>query len=102
MEAGEHKDVTNNGRDVNGRDMMHCRNCQSTINTYGEEPGLKALARFKCVPNCKNCASLRNSYDRAPAVPIGGTCNTIHHTCPICGARWWQFNTHFHLWGQVE
>lgn len=102
MEAGEHKNVINNGRDVNGRDMMHCQNCQSTINTFGEENGLRALAKFKCVPNCQNCKNFRHSHEGNPAVPPGGSCNDAYHVCPICGARWWQFNNHFHLWAQVE
>jgi len=102
MEAGEHKNVTNNGSDVNGRDMMHCRDCGSTINTFGEEPGLNALAKFKCMPDCENCNGLRGSYSGGPAVPLGGDCNTTYHTCPICGAKWWQFNTYYHLWAQVE
>lgn len=102
MESGEHKRIINQGRDINGRDMIHCQICQHTVNVFGEKRGLQAFANFKCVPNCQNCKSLDCSFDEAPAIPSGGEINDTYHTCPICEARWWQFNTHFHLWAQVE
>lgn len=50
---------------------------------------------------CSNCDALDHSFDQRPAVPLGGSCTDILHVCPVCGKRWWQFNTHFHLWKNV-
>jgi hypothetical protein len=51
---------------------------------------------------CANCEALEHSFDQKPAVPRGGSCNDILHECPLDGQRWWQFNTHFHLWRKVR
>jgi hypothetical protein len=100
-QAGEHKNVINQGRDINGLTMVHCFDCKSTTRDADEERAMRKMAVDRCVPNCENCRRLRGSYDGAPAVPEGGSCNDSFHTCPRCGKRWWQFNTHFHLWGQA-
>lgn len=50
---------------------------------------------------CENCDRLDHSCDTKPAVPDGGTCNDILYVCP-CGQRWWQYNTHFHLWQRAN
>ena len=98
--AGEHKQVINKGFDINGYTMVYCVECKSTTRGVSEEKALEKMTIDRCVPNCKNCENLRSSHDGAPAVPTGGSCNDSHHTCPHCGKRWWQFNKHFHLWGQ--
>ena len=50
---------------------------------------------------CFNCQAAGNSSDRNPFVPPGESCNTIFWTCPSCGQRWMQFNTHYHLWQPI-
>jgi hypothetical protein len=51
---------------------------------------------------CSNCEALEHSHDRKPAVPLRGSCNDILHECPLCKQKWWQINTHFHLWQRVK
>ncbi len=51
---------------------------------------------------CSNCEALSKSNSTKPAVPMNGTCNDILHECPLDGQKWWQMNTHFHLWQKVK
>jgi len=100
--VGPHKQVgTVNQRDINGRVMVGCRECGTYAHAPTEEEATQDLSRTSCSPACENCKSLRYSYDGKPAVPIRGSCNDILHTCPNDSNRWWQTNTHFHLWQQV-
>lgn len=99
-QAGEHKRVDSLGPDINRLVMVHCIDCESTTRGINEEEALEKMATDRCVPNCENCKRLRRSYDKVPAIPEGGSRYDTHHTCPNCGKRWHQFNTHYHLWGQ--
>ena len=101
LTAGEHKIVINKGLDINKLTMVYCSNCKSITRGIAEEKALEKMAIDRCVPNCKNCENLRNSYRGAPAVPTGGSCNDSDHACPNCGKKWWQYNRHYHFWGQV-
>lgn len=82
-------------KDINGLPMFRCNVCKTYTRNKDHFIGVV------CNPNCKNCEALRSSYDGAPAVPHGGTCNMILHTCTNDGNRWWQYNSHFHLWKHV-
>lgn len=88
-------------KDINNRFMVTCRDCETTAHAYKLEEARFNLSMVSCSPNCQNCKKLRHSYDRAPAVPIGGSCNDKLHVCPNDGNRWWQGNDYFHLWQQV-
>ncbi len=89
------------GTDVNGRVMVECTTCKNIARAVDETQAKADLATTSCNPGCANCQRLRQSASTAPAVPTGGTCNDHLHTCPNDGNRWWQSNTHFHLWQQV-
>lgn len=99
--VGQHLHVEKIGKDVNHRIMLICRDCKTCAHAFDEEEARRDLAAVKCVPDCENCKALRHSYDRKPAVPKGGSCNDITHTCPNDGNHWWQSNPYFHLWQQV-
>lgn len=99
--GSHHRTELSDSKDVNGRYMVTCRDCETCAHAYQVEDAEADLASAPCVSNCDNCNKLRRSYDDAPAVPLGGTCNTVLHICPNDGRRWWQSNTHFHLWQQV-
>jgi hypothetical protein len=100
-QTGQHKNVANWGKDINNLTMIHCYDCGATAHATNEQQGRENLATTNCVKDCRNCRNLRNSHSKAPAIPEGGTCNDVHHICPNCGKRWWQFNTHLHLWQQM-
>jgi hypothetical protein len=102
MNTGPHINVEiSSTRDINGLCMVTCRVCGTCAHAVDEKQAMVDLAKTKCSSNCENCKSLRASYDGKPAVPLGGTCNDVNHVCPNDGNRWWQYNTHFHLWKQV-
>ena len=97
---GPHAEVEDLGRaDVNGRPMFMCNVCHTFTRDFTHFAGFSV----PCIPEggCKNCDALSHSHAGAPAVPLGGNCNTILHECPNDGRRWWQFNDYFHLWQQV-
>ncbi len=96
---GRHEGVRDCGRDINGRIMLACDTCGVFAHSYADP--FEDLKKTSCNPNCWNCKALRESSTRSPAVPIRGTCNDTLHTCPFDGNRWWQSNSHFHMWHQV-
>jgi hypothetical protein len=98
---GQHKRTKHSGEDINRLQMVRCLDCEADSHAIDIPTAEKNLAEVKCAPDCENCKSLRHSYSKKPAVPIDGDCNTILHTCPNDGNRWWQTNGHFHLWKQV-
>jgi len=98
---GDHKRTECIGEDINRLQIVVCRDCGTDAHAVDIPTAEKDLATIKCAPDCENCKKLRHSFDGAPAVPIGGSCNTKLHVCPYDGNRWWQFNGHFHLWKQV-
>ncbi len=98
---GQHQRTEVSGKDVNGLCMVGCLDCGTYAHAVDVASAEKDLAATTCAPDCSNCNGLRHSCDKRPAVPIGGTCNTILHTCPKDGNKWWQFNSFFHLWQQV-
>lgn len=89
------------GKDVNGRYMVICRDCGACAHHYDKDQAARNLRNWNCSADCTNCKSLMYSHDRSPAVPVGGSCNDKLHRCPNDGNRWWQTNTHFHLWQAV-
>jgi hypothetical protein len=93
--VGEHTQVTDNGPDINGFAMVVCGVCHTRADCEED------LARVRCNAHCQNCKNLRRSNDEKPAVPAGGSSIHVLHVCPYDGNRWWQSNTHFHLWQQV-
>lgn len=100
--AGEHTKVERlEQKDINGRLMVVCRSCDTFAHAHTHKEAVDDLSTTSCAPNCANCKSLSNSNDRAPAVPLRGSCNDVLHVCPNDGNRWWQMNTHFHLWQRV-
>ena len=80
----------------NTRPTFHCLDCGAI--GHSEEEMLFMI----CSSECKNCQSLRGSHSKAPAVPLDGDCNTLLHTCPNDGNKWWQSNDFFHLWQRVR
>ena len=101
-ELGEHaRAETESGRDINHRFMATCRNCHTTAHAPTEAEAEANLAKSPCVDDCQNCNNLRHSGSTHPAVPHGGSCNTVLYICPFYKRRWWQSNTHYHLWQQV-
>lgn len=50
---------------------------------------------------CKHCEQLESSHSNMPKHPEGGSVNDYSHLCPHCGRRWWQFNSHHHLWKHI-
>ena len=102
VDAGPHSKVrVHEGKDVNGRFMVTCELCNVTAHAFTIKEATRDLSRCKCFPNCDNCKNLRHSHDKKPAVPLGGSCNDVLHVCPNDGIRWWQSNSHFHLWQVV-
>jgi hypothetical protein len=99
--TGSHQRTEELGRDVNGLQMVLCRDCNTCAHARSIDEARSDLQRAPCIADCGNCNALRESYDERPAVPKGGNCNTRLHVCPTDGRRWWQMNTHFHLWQQV-
>lgn len=88
--------------DVNGLVMVECTTCETVAHAKDEMQAKNDLANPSCEPHCANCQMLRRSHDKSPAFPMGGkSYNDRLHTCPLDGSKWWQFNTHFHLWKQV-
>ena len=81
--------------------MVRCLDCEVCAHAIDIISAKADLAATKCATNCENCKNLRHSYDGKPAVPLGGTCNTVLHVCPNDGNKWWQSNGFFHLWQQV-
>ncbi len=101
-EIGPHKRVEIlDGKDINGRYMAMCWNCETCAHAFEISEAEMDLTLIPCIKDCQNCNKLRHSTDHNPAVPLGGTCNTLLHICPNDGRRWWQMNTYFHLWQQV-
>lgn len=100
-QIGPHKLTEIVGKDINGRFMVKCQRCITYAHAFEISEAEAELTLAPCVSDCENCNSLRRSYDQKPAVPLGGTVNTILYTCPKDGRRWWQSNTFFHLWQQV-
>jgi hypothetical protein len=98
---GEHKRTEAAGKDINGREMVICYDCEASAHARDIPTAESQLSQVKCVTNCQNCKNLRSSHTKKPAVPIGGDCNTMLHVCPNDGNRWWQSNDYFHLWQQV-
>jgi hypothetical protein len=100
--AGPHQQVERLDRaDINGLRMVMCRICNTFAHAHTDDDAVRDLGNTNCSPDCENCKRLRHSYDGAPAVPTGGSCNDELHVCPNDGNRWWQTNSHFHLWKQV-
>jgi hypothetical protein len=88
-------------KDINGRFMVTCQACGVCAHHYDLQKAIENLRKCACNPGCKNCNALRHSHTKAPAVPLGGSCNDAYHVCPNDGIRWWQSNDHFHLWQVV-
>lgn len=88
-------------KDVNQRFMVNCRDCGTCAHAYELLEAKADLAKTPCISYCENCNNLRDSSDRKPGVPLGGNCNTVLHVCPHDGRKWWQSNTHYHMWQQV-
>ncbi len=101
MAIGEHQHTSGGSRDVNGFTMVMCYDCGVAAHEIDQPTAEANLARAKCSKDCENCNNLRESNERAPTVPEGGRCNDLLHTCPRCGNRWSQSNTHFHMWDSV-
>ena len=100
--AGDHYNVLADGRtDINGRIIVICHDCSASGHAVTEEQALLDLATARCAPYCFNCKALRHSHDRKPAVPVDGSVTDLIHVCPFDGNRWWQYNTHWHLWKHV-
>lgn len=89
------------GKDINRRVMVTCHVCETTAHRLTQEEAIEDLRNVSCSPLCSNCKNLRHSHGGKPAVPQGGMCYDILHICPNDGNKWWQANTHFHLWQQV-
>ncbi len=88
-------------KDVNGLRMVMCRACNAYAHALTVEEAKADLAKTPCSADCENCKALGHSHAQKPAMPLNGSCNNILHTCPNDNTRWWQFNTHFHLWKRV-
>jgi hypothetical protein len=100
--AGPHEKVEIiDEKDVNGRFMVKCNICRTFAHAYEKDQAIKDLEKCSCSPNCCNCANLRHSSSKGPAVPVNGNSYDRLHVCPYDGNRWWQANSHFHLWQQV-
>lgn len=89
------------GRDVNGRYMVICRTCHICAHARYQEEAKRDLSMVRCSPNCLNCTALRHSYPEKIATPLGGSRDDVLHVCPGDGIRWWQSNSHFHIWQTV-
>jgi hypothetical protein len=96
---GDHQNLRDCGRDINGRLMICCGVCDTYAHSYRDP--VEDLGKTACAPYCRNCKALRRSSTRAPAVPVGGECNDRTHVCPNDGNRWWQSNDYYHMWQQV-
>jgi hypothetical protein len=97
---GGHSEIVQlDGPDVNGREMFQCSACRTF--TRDKEHFRESFVPCAPIQGCRNCLALSRSNDREVAVPDGGNCNNITHVCPHDGRRWWQSNTHFHIWQQV-
>ena len=48
--------------------------------------------------SCHACKHVGRSYDGNPFAPPGHDCHARMFACSTCGARWHQYNDHFHLW----
>ena len=101
-EIGPHKQAEALDRkDINGRYMVMCRDCETYAHAFKIAEAETNLSLTPCIKDCQNCNQLRHSSSINPAVPLGGTCNTLLHRCPKDGRMWWQTNIYFHLWQQV-
>ncbi|OGF63738.1 hypothetical protein A2Z53_02155 [Candidatus Giovannonibacteria bacterium RIFCSPHIGHO2_02_42_15] len=101
-EIGAHKRAEIlDDKDINGRYMAMCRDCETCAHAYELTEAETNLSLTPCIIDCANCNKIRHSHDGSPAVPLGGSCNTLLHICPNDGRKWWQMNTHFHLWQHV-
>lgn len=102
LQIGSHKRVeVLPQKDVNGRYMVTCIDCDLCAHHNDLAKAKADLGHCLCSPNCENCTALRRSCPTNPAVPTGGSCTDRLHVCPNDGVRWWQANTHFHLWQSV-
>lgn len=99
--AGAHRRVERLSQKVHGRFMVMCWTCRASAQARSHDEAVQQLSKTRCAVGCENCDSLRDSNERRPAVPANGSCNDVLHTCPTDGNRWFQFNTHFHLWKQI-
>lgn len=81
--------------------MVRCNTCRACAHELDKNQAIEDLGNTPCEADCENCKNLKKSTLTCPAVPKNGTCNDILHICPECRNRWWQSNTHFHLWQRV-
>ena len=51
--------------------------------------------------SCLSCEDAEHSFSAKPFVPPSGDVHEETFICH-CGQRWWQYNTHFHLWSTVD
>lgn len=51
---------------------------------------------------CSRCQSAQHSYSKRPFHPPSGSIHDNTFICNYCRQKWWQYNTHYHLWSTVD
>lgn len=73
---------------------------EQLIDDYRMELPPEDIAWNASPGSCGLCEILEHSHQGKPGLPPGGY-DALSYVCTECGRRWWQFNTHFHLWKNV-
>lgn len=48
---------------------------------------------------CRQCEEVSRSYREKPFIAPN---NADTYTCPVCGQRWWCYNTYYELWTKID